>query len=956
MLDTDMLRTTRDALDDVIDDGSETLSRAERSSAPENDRVASPGRGGRRRQRGVTSAMATADDVETYRRHSAELDPVRHGARRPGRRRRRRHRRRAGRVRQPAWHDVANRRAYLYRAVLHHSSSHHRSTTRRRRREDRALALAPAPGDPPEPSPSTPTAPSPRSASSSAPSMFLTYWEDLAPGRRSPSCSTSPRAPCASSSPGPATTSGGSSMPDLPDLDTRIRELVARAVADAPAAARARRGHAPRTAPTRHDRPPRAGGSAAAPRCSRRPPRSSRSCSSPTPTTASARRHVPTTVAARRRRPRRRPRRRHRRRRRSAADDGAGAAAGAAVRGRPSPGYVATAGPRRSSTVRTLRRHRARRAASTGPAAIARCRSATGGPSCRPTRTPRRRSWSADGDDRLTPLLLGRLPAAPIALHDVAVVDGRPLLLFAIGRARHARTQPDGPRASSTWRRRRRASPLGEHGGCRSGAARRGCTWRPTGSSSASAAERPAARCHRRARIARRRPARRRSTRRRSARGRRRLRGLPRGCTRWRPTARRSAWIDGDVLVTRAVDDAGLRADGAAHARPSTGVRQHRPRRVRRRASCSYRLQPDGRPATARCVLWADRPTASSRARPRRRARGRRPARRPRADASDPAAVHRPSRRHDDHDAPRRRPADPAGDARHRRTGRRRPWSRAASRCAGSTSRPRSPLLTPGGAVIFQPARPSAGRHEPGDPLIWRPDGTVERVPRRAAGRPVVPPPRRGRRRRRADGAVRRAHHGPPTVDPTELRARCCRPAMDPAGWRTDEHRRVNDVGGRLSAGCRSASGGLVVGERSELVSHALLLRPSCPARRPPARASDRRRSLGLEPSYGDCRLPRDFTISGRRHVDRVDRGRRARRPRHGDGDAAVVDRAGAGRRRSSARSTCARRPTAASRSAISFGWLDDDRRPSAGRRRHVAPRRASSRRAAGRRVATFGP
>ncbi len=54
-------------------------------------------------------------------------------------------------------------------------------------------------------------------------------------------------------------------------------------------------------------------------------------------------------------------------------------------------------------------------------------------------------------------------------------------------------------------------------------------------------------------------------------------------------------------------------------------------------------------------------------------------------------------------------------------------------------------LLTPGGAVIFQPQRP-APDGTPGDPLIWRPDGTVEPLLGPLAGQPVVPPPRPGRR------------------------------------------------------------------------------------------------------------------------------------------------------------------------------------------------------------------
>ena len=114
--------------------------------------------------------MATADDVETYRRHAAELiryatvlvgpddapDVVTDAV--------------LAAFATRTWRDVANRRAYLYRAVLSHSASHHRSDERRRRREDRALALAPPTERSARTGRSTPTAPSPRSASSSAPS------------------------------------------------------------------------------------------------------------------------------------------------------------------------------------------------------------------------------------------------------------------------------------------------------------------------------------------------------------------------------------------------------------------------------------------------------------------------------------------------------------------------------------------------------------------------------------------------------------------------------------------------------------------------------------------------------------------------------------------------------------------------------------------------------------------
>ena len=126
--------------------------------------------------------MATADDVETYRRHSAELiryatvlvgpadaaDVVTDAV--------------LAAFAAPAWRDVANRRAYLYRAVLHHSSSFHRSTSRRRRREQTVAARAPAYDDPPTESVDAHRALAALSEQQRA-VTYLTYWEDLPPDR-----------------------------------------------------------------------------------------------------------------------------------------------------------------------------------------------------------------------------------------------------------------------------------------------------------------------------------------------------------------------------------------------------------------------------------------------------------------------------------------------------------------------------------------------------------------------------------------------------------------------------------------------------------------------------------------------------------------------------------------------------------------------------------------------------
>jgi RNA polymerase sigma factor (sigma-70 family) len=126
--------------------------------------------------------MATADDVETYRRHAAELiryatvlvgpddapDVVTDAV--------------LAAFTTRTWREVDNRRAYLYRAVLSRSASHHRADERRRHREDRALALAPPPGDPTEPAIDAHRALAALSAQQRA-VVFLTYWDDLAPAQ-----------------------------------------------------------------------------------------------------------------------------------------------------------------------------------------------------------------------------------------------------------------------------------------------------------------------------------------------------------------------------------------------------------------------------------------------------------------------------------------------------------------------------------------------------------------------------------------------------------------------------------------------------------------------------------------------------------------------------------------------------------------------------------------------------
>ena len=126
--------------------------------------------------------MATADDVETYRRHAAELvryatvlvgpddapDVVTDAV--------------LAAFASRSWREVDNRRAYLYRAVLHHSASHHRSSRRRQLREERAAALGTIPPDQPGISTDAHRALAALSEQQRA-VVFLTYWQDLAPAQ-----------------------------------------------------------------------------------------------------------------------------------------------------------------------------------------------------------------------------------------------------------------------------------------------------------------------------------------------------------------------------------------------------------------------------------------------------------------------------------------------------------------------------------------------------------------------------------------------------------------------------------------------------------------------------------------------------------------------------------------------------------------------------------------------------
>jgi RNA polymerase sigma-70 factor (ECF subfamily) len=122
------------------------------------------------------------DDVDTYRRYANDLiryatvlvgpadapDVVSDAV--------------LGAFRSPGWPAVDNRRAYLYRAVLHRASSHRRSTTRRRRREQVVALRAERWAPPPAESIDAHRALAALSEQQRA-VIYLTYWEDLQPAQ-----------------------------------------------------------------------------------------------------------------------------------------------------------------------------------------------------------------------------------------------------------------------------------------------------------------------------------------------------------------------------------------------------------------------------------------------------------------------------------------------------------------------------------------------------------------------------------------------------------------------------------------------------------------------------------------------------------------------------------------------------------------------------------------------------
>lgn len=168
-------------------------------------------------------------------------------------------------------------------------------------------------------------------------------------------------------------------------------------------------------------------------------------------------------------------------------------------------------------------------------------------------------------------------------------------------------------------------------------------------------------------------------------------------------------------------------------------------------------------------------------------------------------------------------------------------------------------FLTPGGAVIFQAPRPGPGA-EPGEPMIWRPDGSVE--PLLAEPQPGqshrlydvaevagVPTVLAGRRTRPADG------------NPDEFREQLLAVAMVADGWTTSELGEIHTWEAGYT-GLSLSADGTVIGTHGESVttSFVALAVPGSPADE--AGVPDPA-ALGVEAAYGDCETcPQHFTIS----------------------------------------------------------------------------------------------
>ena len=167
--------------------------------------------------------------------------------------------------------------------------------------------------------------------------------------------------------------------------------------------------------------------------------------------------------------------------------------------------------------------------------------------------------------------------------------------------------------------------------------------------------------------------------------------------------------------------------------------------------------------------------------------------------------------------------------------------------------------LTPGGAVIFQAPRTEPGG-DVGPPMIWQPDGAVERL---------LPDPAPGQSYRIYDVA---GVDGVPTVlyglrsrptdgNPAGFREQLVALAMDPAGWTTTELAEIPTWEAGYT-GLGLGADGTVIGTYSESVttSYVAMALPGSPAEQT---GVPDHTTLGIEPDYGDCTTcPNHFTVS----------------------------------------------------------------------------------------------
>lgn len=169
-------------------------------------------------------------------------------------------------------------------------------------------------------------------------------------------------------------------------------------------------------------------------------------------------------------------------------------------------------------------------------------------------------------------------------------------------------------------------------------------------------------------------------------------------------------------------------------------------------------------------------------------------------------------------------------------------------------------LLTPGGAVIFQPA-PATTDADPGDPQIWRADGSVE---------DLLGPAGADRSYRLHDIAsiegvptvLYGVRTGGPALEPAEHTEVVHALALNPDGhWTTTQVADVNTWEGGFSR-LSLSDGGTVVGTAHDLVTSSFFT-ATVPGS-PDAATGDHLSLPGVEPSYSECdaACPSGFTIS----------------------------------------------------------------------------------------------